>query len=62
MYNVTTTGRVNYFRSNINFFVAFAFIGVYVFGIGLVVWVAAFGHNPVADAIEHEMAASPTQQ
>lgn len=38
-----------YFSTNINSFVALVFVGSFALGVGLVVWHAAIGNNPIAD-------------
>lgn len=46
-----TRGQATYFDQNINSFVALVFVGSFALGIGLIVWHAALGNNPIADFI-----------
>ena len=54
-------GQATFFRENVNSYVAFMFIGVYSLGVGLILWYAAFGHNPVADLMVQQMRADAMQ-
>lgn len=42
-----TTGEARMLNANINAYVSWAFILVFTFGCGLILWRAAFGINPV---------------
>jgi hypothetical protein len=42
-----TTGQAKMLHSNVNAYVSWAFIAVFTFGCGLILWHAAFGINPV---------------
>ena len=44
-----TSGQAKYIDTNINSFVALVFVACFALGIGLVVWHAAVGNNPIAD-------------
>lgn len=39
------------FRDNINSYIALVFVGSFALAIGLIVWHAAVGNNPIADFI-----------
>lgn len=55
-----TSGQAGFIRANVNSYISFAFICVYCLGVGLILWYAAFGHNPIADMLVQE--AHATQQ
>lgn len=54
-----TKGQANYLTHNINSFIALMFVGSFALGVGLIVWHAASGENPIADFIAQS---SLTQQ
>ena len=45
------------FRSTINSYIAYIFVGVYVFGVGLVLWYATYNSNPIANVMLKGMTA-----
>jgi hypothetical protein len=47
-------GQTRFLKENINSFIAFAFIGAYALGVGLVLWHAVLGTNPIATALARE--------
>jgi hypothetical protein len=49
-------------KNTINAYVAFAFLAAYSLGVGLVLWHAVLGNNPIADMLQHEMTANVVQQ
>lgn len=46
-----TQGQSKYFDTNINSYIALVFVGSFALGIGLIVWHASTGNNPIADFI-----------
>lgn len=46
--------RDSIWRSNVNAFLAFMFVGSVTLGAGLLIWHAAFGHDPIADLIYND--------
>ncbi len=42
-------------NSNVNGFLALMFVGVFALGAGLLIWHAAFGENPIANAMTSEL-------
>ncbi len=44
-----TTSQAEAFNTNINSYIALLFVGSFALGVGLVVWQAAVGDNPIAD-------------
>lgn len=49
--------RDSIWQSRVNSFLGILFIGSFAFGAGLLIWHAAYGENPVANAFAAEMAA-----
>ena len=43
--------REDIWRSKVNAFIAYTFVGTFSLGALLIIWHAAFGHNPLADFI-----------
>jgi|GEM_PF-2684921 len=46
-----TLGQATYIHQNINSFLALTFVGSFALCVGLIVWQAALGTNPIADFI-----------
>lgn len=57
-----TLGQVQYFRANVNSFIGLFFVASFALMIGLIIWNAAFGHNPLADFIAQAMVTQGVQQ
>lgn len=41
--------------SQVNFYISITFIGVFAFAAGLLIWHAATGQNPIADAMAQQL-------
>ena len=61
-YYLPTKGQAHYINQNINSFIALVFVGTFTLGIGLVVWHASTGHNPIADFIAQTALAEKLSQ
>lgn len=57
-----TIGQTSYLRSNINSFIALAFVATYALCTGLIVWHFVVGDNPIAHIMGSEAAAQTTLQ
>jgi hypothetical protein len=55
-----TFGQAQYLRANVNSFVGLLFVASFALMIALIIWNAAFDHNPLADFIAQAMAAQTT--
>lgn len=42
-------------RAEVNWFISICFIASFALGAGLILWKAAFGHNPLADTLANAL-------
>ena len=53
-----TSGQASFLHQTINSYIALLFVAVFALMVGLMIWNASFGYNPLARALTQESAAT----